>query len=251
MSYDGVVASGAMPFTVAVVLGLISIVSPCPLTTNISALGYISKDIGNGRKMILNGILYVTGRVVTYTILGAIAIYVINRGMSVDGINDFINKYGDKILPPILLLMALLILKPSFFHKHKGENCSCHQKKRYSGNIGAFVMGLVFALAFCPINGVFFFGILAPVSSGAGAVGYLLPLVYGLITGIPVLIILYIIKFGIGKVDTFKHNIVKIEKWVRYIVAALLLVFAAYMYHHSLTCGEHSHDHTHCEHCNH
>ncbi len=252
----------AMPLMVAVVLGLISVVSPCPLTTNISALGYISKNIGDGKRMTRDGLLYALGRIVTYALLGGVSIFIVQQGMNIEPINNFINQYGEKILPPILLLMAIITIRPFHFHKHSNDDCDCGcaPKKRYSGSMGAFVMGLVFALAFCPINGVFFFGMLVPASASAGLSGYLLPILYGLITGLPVVIVIWLIKFGVDKISTLKDNITKIEKWVRYIVAAILVIFAIYFtqhaYFHSDGCSHehhhhHHHHHTHTHDCEH
>ena len=250
LNYQSIMESDAMPLTVAVVLGLMSIVMPCPLTTNISALAYITKDLVNSKKMILNGVLYVMGKTVMHAILGFIGIYIINHGMSVDAIEEFISAYGDKVMPPVLLLMALIIFKPFHFNRKRqseecGCGCNCHKSTdQYRGSLGAFIMGMVFALAFCPINGVIFFGILLPVSAPHGVMGYLYPVLYGFITAVPVFILLYLIKLGVDQIGSFKNNMARVEKWVRYSVSLVLLIAALYSFNHAL-----SHVHSDEGHC--
>lgn len=238
--------SGSMPFVVAILLGVISAISPCPMTTNISALGYIAKNITSSRKILLDGIYYVLGRVITYTILGTIAIYVIRKGSNLDVVNNFLNEYGEMILPPVLVFMALVTLNVfRFRHRHIHDgSCACNEKpeSRYGrGGFGALLMGIVFALAFCPINGMFFFGMLAPVAAKSTG-GYFMPVIYGLITGLPVVIITCILAFSIGKIDLVHSKMAKIEKWCRIFVAAMLLIFAAYFANHAYLHDGCSHD---------
>ena len=261
LDYQSIIESGAMPLTVAIVLGFMSIIMPCPLTTNISALAYITKDLTNCKKMLFNGLLYVLGKTLTHAILGFIGISIINHGMSIDTIEEFISSYGDKLMPPVLLLMALITFKPNIFTFWKkkeecGCGCNCHQSTdKYKGSIGAFMMGMVFALAFCPINGVIFFGILLPISAPHGVLGYIYPVIYGFITAIPVFILIYLIKLGVDRINSFKDNMSKIEKWTRYTIASILLVSSIYSFNHALShvhgdcgCHEHSEGHHH-EHC--
>lgn len=42
-------------FITAFILGLMTAISPCPLAVNISAMGYISKDIENKKKFFIMG----------------------------------------------------------------------------------------------------------------------------------------------------------------------------------------------------
>lgn len=246
------IENGSMPFVVAILLGLISAVSPCPLTTNISALGYIAKNIGSGRKVLLDGIYYAVGRIITYTILGGVSIFIIRSGASIAPINDFLNEYGESILPPVLFFMALVTLNVIHLHPHHTHTKEQDEKRtsRYAkGGIGALFMGLVFALAFCPINGMFFFGMLAPMAAVSGG-GYFMPIVYGLITGLPVVIISWFLAYSIGHIDALHNKMAKIEKWCRIFVATMLIIFSGYFAYYAYftnECGHgceiHHHDH--------
>ena len=60
------------PLLTAFLLGLMTAISPCPLATNITATAYLSKDIGDKRRVMFNGVFYTLGRMFTYTVLGLI-----------------------------------------------------------------------------------------------------------------------------------------------------------------------------------
>ena len=96
------------PALTALLLGLLTAVSPCPLATNIAAIGFIGKDIENRRRIFLNGLLYTLGRVIAYTLLGIVLILILKEGSSLFGIQKFIGKYGELVLGPALLLIGCL-----------------------------------------------------------------------------------------------------------------------------------------------
>ena len=76
-------AGSQLPVVTAFLLGLMTAISPCPLATNIAAIGYISKDLQSKRKIFLNGVLYTVGRVLSYTLLGVILIVILKQGSTV------------------------------------------------------------------------------------------------------------------------------------------------------------------------
>ena len=88
------------PALTAFLLGLLTAISPCPLATNIAAIGYIGKDIEKRRRIFRNGVLYTLGRVVSYTILGVILISILKEGASVFGIQKAIGKWGELLIGP-------------------------------------------------------------------------------------------------------------------------------------------------------
>lgn len=173
--------SSTTPAFTAFLLGLLTAVSPCPLATNIAAIGFIGKDIENRRQIFLKGLLYTLGRVIAYTILGIGLILILREGASLFGVQNFIGKYGELILGPALLLIGLFMLfgnwlkLPSFGFNGSGEGLA------RKGGLGAFFLGMLFAMAFCPTSGVFYFGMLIPMSATATA-GYLLPVLFAVAT---------------------------------------------------------------------
>ncbi len=218
--------STAPAFT-AFLLGLLTAISPCPLATNIAAIGFISKDIENRRRIFLNGVLYTLGRVVAYTLLGIILISILKEGASVFGIQKAVGKWGELLLGPLLLLIGLFMLfgsrlnLPKFGFDGKGEGLA---KK---GGWGAFLLGVLFAMAFCPSSGVFYFGMLIPMSVTATA-GWLLPILFAVATALPVLIVAWILAFSVEKVGVFYGKMQTIQKWLNIIVGGLFVIIGIY-----------------------
>ncbi len=93
-------------FLTAAVLGLMTAISPCPLATNISAIGFISRDISDRRRIFFNGLFYTLGRAITYV---GIALEIIFGASQMD-ISGWFQKWGEKFLGPVLILVGLLML---------------------------------------------------------------------------------------------------------------------------------------------
>jgi Cytochrome C biogenesis protein transmembrane region. len=219
--------NSSTPVVVAFLLGLMTAVSPCPLATNITAIGYISKDIENRKQVFWNGILYTLGRVLAYSILGVVLICLLRTGSGVFNIQKAVSRYGEMFIPPILLLLGVFIILadkinlPSFGFKGNGEG----MKKR--GGYGALLLGMLFAMAFCPTSGVFYFGMLIPLSVGALG-GYFLPMVFAFATGLPVIIVAWILAFSVGSIGIFYGKMKVFQLWFSRIVGCLCVVIAIY-----------------------
>ena len=142
--------SSTTPALTAFLLGLLTAVSPCPLATNIAAIGFIGRNVESRRRIFLNGLLYTLGRIIAYTVLGIVLILILREGASLFGIQKFIGRYGELILGPALLLIGLFMLfgsrlrLPSFGFSGNGEGLA------RKGGFGALLLGMLFAMAFCP-----------------------------------------------------------------------------------------------------
>ncbi len=218
--------STAPAFT-AFLLGLLTAISPCPLATNIAAIGFIGKDIENRRRIFLNGVLYTAGRVLAYTLLGIILIAILKEGASVFGIQKVVGKWGELLLSPLLLIIGLFMLfgnrlkLPKFGFDGKGEGLA---KK---GSRGALLLGVLFAMAFCPSSGVLYFGMLIPMSVTATA-GWLLPILFAVATALPVLVVAWILAFSVEKIGEFYGKMQTIQKWLNIIVGAVFVIIGTY-----------------------
>lgn len=215
------------PVLIAFLLGILTAISPCPLATNIASIGYISRDIENRKAIFLKGVLYTFGRILAYTALGIILISILEEGASVFGIQKYVSKWGELLIGPILVLIGLFMLLgqklnlPKFGFNSYGES---YAKK---GGWGAFLLGVLFALAFCPSSGVLYFGMLIPLSVSTTA-GWLLPVIYALATALPVLAVAWILAYSVQNLSTFYGKIQTIQKWLNLIVGILFLIVGIY-----------------------
>ncbi len=214
-----------IPILSAFILGLMTAISPCPLATNITATAFISKNISSKRKVFLSGLLYSLGRGFSYTAIGLVLYF----GASKFHIARFFNQNGEKYLGPLLILIGLImlnIIKLNFLGKSNFQE-KLSEKFKDKGLLGSFLIGVVFALAFCPYSGALFFGMLIPMTI-ASADGLYLPIIFAFGTGLPVILFTYLLAFTAGKVGVFYNRITKIEKVMRTVAGVVFIMTGLY-----------------------
>lgn len=215
-----------VPVVTAFLLGLLTAISPCPLAANITAIGYIGRDITDRSRIFRDGLLYALGRIAAYTLLGAVLIAVLREGASMFALQKAISRYGEMLLAPALILIGLFML---FGHKLKlpqfGFSGGDRIEKR--GGWGALLLGVLFAMAFCPTSGVFYFGMLIPMSA-AETGGYLLPAVFAVATGLPVVIVAWVLAYSVAGLGAFYNRMQSVQKWLTRIVAVLFIAVGIY-----------------------
>jgi len=214
-----------LPLITAFILGVMTSISPCPLATNITAIAYISKDVKTAKHSLMSGLIYTLGRAISYTLLATLIYF----GLSTFQIASIFQGWGDKILGIVLILISLVmfgIIKINFGSKSE----KIEKLKEWlmtKGYIGTLFLGILFALAFCPYSGVIFFGILIPLVLSSPE-RLLLPPLFALGTGLPVVIFSFILSFSIEKVGKMYNMMSKIEKVMRYSVATVFLLTGIY-----------------------
>lgn len=214
------------PLLAAFALGLLTAISPCPLATNITATAYIAKTITSRRKVLLSGLLYTIGRMFSYTALGAIIYF----GASKFHVAKLVQGNGEKFIGPVMIIIGLImlgIIKLNFLSK-----CSLtdrlSERFKDKGLLGTFLLGVVFALAFCPYSGALFFAMLIPMTLAASA-GIALPVIFSIGTGLPVIFFAFVIAYSIEKLSSYFKTIQKIEKIMR-ILAGITFLLTGWYY---------------------
>lgn len=213
------------PLLAAFCLGLLTAIGPCPLATNITATAYLAKTINNRKKVLSGGLLYTAGRMFSYTLLGAFIYF----GASKFQVSKFFQGNGEKYIGPLMILIGLImldIIQLRFLSKgNLTEQLS--EKFKDKGLSGAFLLGLIFALAFCPYSGALFFGILIPMTLSTSE-GLALPVVFSAGTGLPVILFSFVIAFSIEKLGKYFKAIQKTEKVMRITAGIIFLLTGLY-----------------------
>lgn len=221
---QSILENSQFAFLTAFVLGLMTAISPCPLATNISAIGFISRDIENRPRVFLNGLVYTLGRAVSYTGVGVILFL----GASKMKISLLFQGWGEKLLGPVLILIGIFMLDfimvnlPGF--SRLTEKMGEQSKRSYRGTL---LLGMIFALAFCPYSGVLYFGMLIPMTI-ASANGLYLPVIFAIATGLPVIIFAWLLAYAVGNVGLLYNRLRIFELWFRRIVAVLFIAVGVY-----------------------
>ncbi len=214
---DGLLIGGAS----ALWLGILTSISPCPLATNIAAMSFIGKDLGSPARVMLTGLLYTIGRTAAYAALASLLIASL---FAMHDVSFFLQRYMNKALGPILILAGVFLLDviPIAF------TTSCvtdgiEKRLRASGLAGAALLGVVFALSFCPVSAALFFGSLIPLAVQHNS-AVMLPSAYGIGTGLPVFVFAVLIAFGSQRVGKAFNKLARFEKWARRITAVIFIV---------------------------
>lgn len=220
----GILENSEYAFVTAFVLGLMTAISPCPLTTNISAIGFISRDIEDRNRVFYSGVFYTLGRAISYTLLAIILFFGANQ-MEV----SMIFQSGlDRLMGPFLIILGLLMLDiirirfPGL--TNLTEKIGNQSKSNYWK---ALLLGIIFALAFCPYSGVLYFMMLIPITiSSAG--GLYLPVVFAIATGIPVVLFAWLLAYAVGNVGKLYNRIKIFELWFRRIISVVIIIAGIY-----------------------
>jgi len=214
-----------VPFFYALTLGLLTAVSPCQFARNITAIGYIGRDIQNPVKVFVNGLFYTLGNAAGYMILGVILFI----GASKFNVSRALISYTNIVMGIILVLGGILMLdivKINF--PEGGRLIKMVQERRFRSNkADSALLGFILSLSFCPYNAALFFGMLIPMTIGSAG-GLYLPLVYSLTTGLPVAIVAYLLAFSVSGIGAFYNRIKDFQVWFNRTVAVIFIITGIY-----------------------
>jgi cytochrome c-type biogenesis protein len=206
-------------------LGILTSISPCPLATNIAAISFVGRKVNKPGYVFCTGVLYTAGRAIAYTALG---ILLVSSLLSIPTISHWLQKYTHKLLGPILIIASMMLLDMLQFGT-KGGNLGqwCQKQAEKFGLFGALLLGIIFALSFCPVSAALFFGSLIPLSTKCSS-RIVMPLVYGIGTSLPVLIFGILIAISAGSVAKAFNKVSQFELWARRVTGAVFLLIGVY-----------------------
>lgn len=206
-------------------LGILTSISPCPLATNVAAISFIGRRVGNTRQVLLSGLLYTIGRAAAYLALGV----VVMAGLMASGdISRFLLKYLNQILGPVLILVGMLLLGILGFTGSLSLAGPGVQERASRGSVWwALILGVLFALSFCPVSAGLFFGGLIPLSTSSES-RFVLPALFGVGTALPVIVFAFLVAFGSQYVGRAFNRLTQVEKWVRSITGVLFILAGIY-----------------------
>jgi cytochrome c-type biogenesis protein len=206
-------------------LGLLTSISPCPLASNIAAVSYVGKGAGNTRRVMLAALLYTAGRMLTYAILGVL---IAASLASLVGVSNALQRYGNQLLGPVLIVAGMFLADLLRWNPGSGGLSATVQRGADRWGLwGAVALGCVFALSFCPVSAALFFGSLIPLAVASNA-AVIMPSLYGIGTGLPVLAFAVLIVFGAGALSSVFERVTRIELWARRITGAVFIAVGIY-----------------------
>ncbi|HKK21255.1 MAG TPA: aromatic aminobenezylarsenical efflux permease ArsG family transporter [candidate division Zixibacteria bacterium] len=209
----------------AVWLGILTSISPCPLATNVAAISYVGRRVGNSRSVISAGLLYAIGRSLTYLLLGII---LVNSLLAAPSVSHFLQKYMNKLLGPVLILAGMFLLELLVFSSRKTIVGEGTQKKvDRAGVWGAALLGFLFALSFCPVSAALFFGSLLPLAVKHES-AIILPSLYGFGTALPVSIFAVLLAAGAESIGRAFNVVTRFEFWGRRITGLIFILVGVY-----------------------
>ncbi|GAB4150132.1 MAG: aromatic aminobenezylarsenical efflux permease ArsG family transporter [Planctomycetota bacterium] len=200
--------------------GLLTAISPCPMATNIAAVSYIGKRLDSPRMTLIAGLLYTFGRLAAYSVL---AMLIVSAVLVQSQISAALTSYMNKVLGPVLIILGVIMLELVPFNFSIGAGGSKVQKIADSlGLLGALLLGVVFALAFCPTSAVLYFANLIPLSVTYSS-PLLLPVVYGIGTALPVILFSALLAFSANKVGSAYDKLTVFARWAKLLTGIVFL----------------------------
>jgi len=207
-------------------LGVLTSISPCPLATNLAAISFVARNLGSSQKVLWSGVLYSVGRMLVYIVIAVLAVASL---LSLPEVSFFLETNMHKIIGPLLIIVGIILLEvlPISFSTSLLSNKVQDRAGRW-GIWGSGLLGVVFALTFCPLSAALFFGSLIPLAvDGRSAV--LMPSVYGIGTALPVFGFAIVMAFGVKSLGRFFEKLTQMEKWARKATAFVFIAAGLYL----------------------
>jgi cytochrome c biogenesis protein CcdA len=213
------------PLLSAVWLGILTSISPCPLASNIAAVSFIVKKIEHPLSVFNSGVFYTLGRIIGYTALGVL---ITSSLLSIPQTAFFLQHYMNRILGPVLIItgfMLLGVVHIPFFNSSVSVKTA--ERVKDFGAFGSLLLGIIFALSFCPISAALFFGSLIPLALKNSS-QIVMPSLYGMGTGLPVLGFAVVLAFGVTNLEKIFKQVRVLEYWMKRVTGIIFILVGIY-----------------------
>ncbi len=206
-------------------LGILTAVSPCPMATNIAAISFVGRRVGSTGRVLLAGLLYALGRTLAYVALGAL---IVASVLSKHAASEFVQGFMNQVLGPVLIVAGMFLVELLAF-SFSGGGLSDRMKERVErlGVWGAALLGVVFALSFCPVSAALFFGSLLALSAKTGS-AFLVPALFGVGTALPVVVFSIVIALSAKAVGGAFERVSQFEWWARRATGVVFILVGIY-----------------------
>lgn len=211
----------------SLLLGILVAINPCQLAINISAITYLVKKNVGEKTPYHHHLLYVLGRSITYTLLAWILICLLGGGKNIEGVQAILSR-GEEIAPYVLVAMGLFMLYRGLHHHVHEHGDDCHNSGtiiKRNGPLGALILGMTLALAFCPESAVFYFGVMLPLSVTSVA-GPLVPVCFAIGAAFPVVVLAFVMHKAANRVVNVTHALEHLQQVLNIITAIIFFVLA-------------------------
>lgn len=221
--FTALYANATGPLVSAMLLGLLTAIAPCPMTINITAVGFIGKDLTHRERILSNGIFYALGTIFSYTGLALLLYF----GADQFKISRIFQQYSEWIIGPLLLLIGIImtgLIRLDF-------PALTRITRKFEGRKSfrawdSFLLGMILALAFCPYSGVLYFGMLIPLILTTSSPW--LGLIFSLTAAIPIVLFAWLLAFAVSGVGKVFHSLKSFEFWFRKMVAFVFIGIGLY-----------------------
>ena len=207
-------------------LGVLTSVSPCPLATNIAAVGFIGRHAASPVRVMAAGLAYTLGRAIAYAALAAL---IVAGLLAIPAVSHFLQRYLNQVLGPLLVLVGMVLLGLLRLRASSSVGGQGLRERAGRGGIlGAALLGVLFALSFCPVSAALYFGSLIPLAVSAGS-PLVLPGLYGVGTGLPVVIVAVLVATGSQRIGALAARAETFDVWARRITGTILIIVGTYL----------------------
>jgi cytochrome c biogenesis protein CcdA len=203
--------------------GIWTSLNPCPMATNIAAVSFLGRRVASPWRVLSGGLLYATGRAATYVALTLALV----GGVRATGLSEFLETRMLQLLGPVMVVVAMFLLELLHFNLPGGAGEVVRRRVEAWGTAGAFLLGVLFALSFCPVSaGIFFLYLFRLATTHGSSVA--LPAAYGLGTALPVVVFAVLIATSARALGRTFNALAQVERWLRRAAGAVFLAVGIY-----------------------